>query len=74
MTEKESSVGTEQYRLVRVMFQTAVCITDLEKLKFLMVVWLQAQANFLLPPWLPQKMTLASKVVKIDSKINILHC
>jgi len=42
---------------------------DLGNLKFAMVVWL---SQFLLLPQLPQKMTLASKLVKNDSKIVIL--
>ena len=48
------------------------CFTDLDKLKFVMVVRFFGSSEFLILPKLPQKTTLASKVVKIDSKIIIL--
>ena len=44
-------------------------ITDLDKLKFISILGL---SQFSILPQLPQKIMLASKVVKIDSKIIIM--
>jgi hypothetical protein len=44
------------------------CFTDLGKLNLLMVL---SYSQFLLLPQLPQKIELASKVVKVDSKIIV---
>ena len=48
-------------------------IMDLDKLNFVMVVWLYTQANFATAQ-LPQKILLASKVVKSNWKIIISIC
>ncbi len=51
---------------------STVCFSNLGKLNLLMVVQFYAQANFSLLTQLPQKINLASKVVKSDSNIIIL--
>jgi hypothetical protein len=50
------------------------CFSDLGKLFFLMVNWFYAPANLLNCPYLPLKMMLNLKKVKIDSKMIILLC
>jgi hypothetical protein len=50
---------------------TTVCFRDLAKLNLLMVIRFWARANFWYCPSCLKKIKLASKVVKVDSKIII---
>ncbi len=54
------------------LFGSTVCFRDLAKLNLPMVVRFLSSSQFLILPQLPQKLILASKVVKVDSKIIIL--
>ncbi len=62
----------QKVRSVKIKDVTTVCFTDLGKLNLLMVGGsILSSSQFLLLPQLPQKMELASKVVKVDSKIIV---